>query len=68
MGISIISLLHKNMILREIEFLSRGFILVEPGDEFSDYPKASFLNAVLCFLTNLRLLRIREPFINQKGK
>lgn len=43
-GISVISLLDKNTILQEIEFLSQGFILVEPEVEFSNYPKASFLN------------------------
>ena len=67
-GISVISLLDKNTILQEIEFLSQGFILVEPEVEFSNYPKASFLSVALYFLTNLRLLRIREPCNNQKRK
>lgn len=54
-AISIISHVQKNNILREVECLGQGFMVVDPGCEYYDYPKTLYLNNVPYFLTNLRL-------------
>ena len=50
--------------LRGVEYLNQGFLLLEPECKFSDYPEALFLNVAPYFLTSLRLFRIRESFIS----